>query len=191
MRIQLGTKYFILDLVELSPVKVSMLDVTVTHGQGFLEIAPIVKIKGPPLSNESGHPFTIHASWPISTGRNIFALASSRDLGIAAVDRFLSNFLEHHYSSKWIASVREAILSDAPPKSKDSRMDRTWIVLNYHPVWSLVKWGKVIKDFNATHESIAADFSQVPPNLSISWKRGLKNSGETLRTFGLTSGPLV
>ena len=84
-------------------------------GDGYLEFSPYVKptARHLPLSSDSCHTRSVHASWPVSECRRMFKRASCADLAKAWVAAKISRW-RHHLLDERIVSRCERLVTCMP-----------------------------------------------------------------------------
>jgi hypothetical protein len=85
-------------LEKVSLVSVPFLDFCISKSDdGYLDFSPYVKptARHLPLSSDSCHPRSVHASWPVAECRRMFKRASCADLALAWVAAKISRWRHH------------------------------------------------------------------------------------------------
>lgn len=136
---------FTMKCVEFSRTSVTMLAVVVerskvAHSRFATKPRPLSN-DGPMLSVHSGHPWHVHLSWPLSVLRSKMKL-SSHEYKKQAAEEFISRLRRYHCPTFMIeklerASLEETVRSKVAKPSSSVGLE-FWLVLGWHPAWSLV-----------------------------------------------------
>lgn len=123
---------FDLELVSSSNISVEMLAVEVRQQLGRYTTVPKVKPARAPLSFESGHPVSVHRSWPVSTLAFYRRLCTREDDFINYAERYIRRFTDAYFPGHTIQKLRTAVITS--PDSRDQKTANVfWVVLPYHP----------------------------------------------------------
>jgi len=124
------SSFFVIEVRQISQVKVQYLELTVAIQAGRFFIEPTLEKVPVPLCESSCHPFSVHKSWP--------SAVVARTAGLSDRPEFSINKLRINYA---MANTCSSTLSrmqskHMPTKQRDSNVLQVACVLRYHPVFA-------------------------------------------------------
>ena len=161
---------------ETSRQEVEMLSIRVYRQGNKLHAEPRVKNMGPPLSQTSCHPFSVHRHWPIHQMMVQKNLCTNLEAFMKASQNFIDRFQMYHAPPPLIHRLQEIRLGKTCNQKSAkplSQKDCLWLTLEYHPLLAKSTLHKTISAFLTSPDMRylyqAAHEGHLPPMVQISW----------------------
>ena len=145
------------------------------------------------LGHDSGHPESVHQSWPCGRFNSFASKCTSQESLINAQQRFISDLMRASSRHPALNKLRSSIGRPRVLKSKSDAADtwrpRSWLVIQFSKVWTDAKLGGIAKRiFEKWHSKL----SEVVPeasafSLGCCWRLAGPHFGRTLKllNYGL------
>ena len=136
-------------------VALDVLDLSLYKSSGSLHYHTHFKMTslGVPLCLTSGHPFSVHKSWPAANVSRLASTCSSRSNFEMARRVFIDRLEQFKWPREMLRSLQRVPYERLKSGSSDNNGDgregstRTWLVMPFHPVWQKAALQPVIERF--------------------------------------------